>query len=378
MEFQFPMIAKRIVPIVVACGIAVAILLWFHHELSKLNSALRLTQSLLHTSNHELSIIKSGRLSQLKLSNLTNSSGETPLVNLSNHNNCLCEPNLASGKNLSDLNGNSESLKLSSGENRVNLIPRSGMSPSEWKSFVAMQLHATSNFSAAMYARWSRYLQKEWINDDYKTSTPKAMEWDNCMNGIEYCVISMGLYAHEAKYLELIKTRLPRYRDAMDTFYPGWRLRIYHDESVPLSVLESVAARGAETILVTDFKGFIAGMFWRFFVADDPNVDRYIVRDLDSDFIWRERAAIDEWIRSNFSFHSMADADNHDVPIMGGMWGGTSKQKLPFSIKEKALQNLHQTEYKGGDQNFLAEVVWPEWQKTGLVFVSLTVVVYAF
>ncbi len=198
------------------------------------------------------------------------------------------------------------------------------------------------------------------------------------MNGIEYCVISMGLYAHKKTYLDWIRTRLPLYRDAMEIFYPGWRLRIYYDESVPFSVLESTAARGAETILVTDFKGHIAGMFWRFFVADDPVVDRYIVRDLDSDFTWRERAAIDEWIRSNFSFHSMADAENHNVAIMGGMWGGTSKFKLPFSIKEKAFQNQHHAQAKGGDQDFLQEVVWPEWQKTGSVFMSLAFVVSTF
>ena len=68
----------------------------------------------------------------------------------------------------------------------------------------------------------------------------------------------------------------------------------------------------------------------------------------------------------------MADTENHDVAIMGGMWGGTSKHKLPFSIKDKGLQNSHHTQAKGGDQHFLEKVVWPEWQKSGLVFISLS------
>jgi hypothetical protein len=42
------------------------------------------------------------------------------------------------------------------------------------------------------------------------------------MNGNEYCVISIGLYAHETAYLDLIRARLPVYRDAMEIFYPGW------------------------------------------------------------------------------------------------------------------------------------------------------------
>lgn len=245
------------------------------------------------------------------------------------------------------------------------IVLKPHMTRLEWKSFVAQQLHSTSNFAAAQYARWSRYLNKEWVNDDYKTTIPKAMEWDNCLNGKEYCVISMGLYAHEASYLNWIATRLPLYRDAMDIFYPGWRLRVYYDESVPFSVLESVAARGVDTIQVTDFKGHIAGMFWRFYVADDPEVDRYLIRDLDSDFGWRERAAVDEWIRSNVSFHSMADAENHNVPIMGGMWGGSARRRLPFSVKAQAQQHQQKTAQKGGDQDFLAAVVWPAWLQSG-------------
>jgi hypothetical protein len=262
--------------------------------------------------------------------------------------------------------GLATSMQKSSAESASSgIILKPHMTRLEWKSFVAQQLHSTSNFAAAQYARWSRYLNKEWINDDYKTTIPKAMEWDNCLNGQEYCVISLGLYAHEASYLKFIAKRLPLYRDAMDIFYPGWRLRLYYDESVPFSVLESVAARGVETIQVTDFKGQIAGMFWRFFVADDLEVDRYLVRDLDSDFGWRERTAVDEWIRSNLSFHSMADAENHAVPIMGGMWGGSAKRRLPFSVKEQAQQHQQSAGYKGGDQDFLAAVVWPAWLQSG-------------
>jgi hypothetical protein len=267
-------------------------------------------------------------------------------------------------------------LELSAQKQALAVSPKSSvtlkphMTRAEWMAFVQQQLRATNNFSAAMYARWSNYLKKEWINDDYKAFTPKAMEWDNCMNGKHYCVISLGLYAHEASYLGWIKTRLPLYREAMETFWPGWRLRLYYDESVPFSVLESVAAQGAETILSTDLKGHIAGMFWRFYVADDIEVDRYAIRDLDSDFTWRERSAIDDWIRSKVGFHAMADAENHNVPIMGGLWGGSSAVRLPFSIREQALQHQGKTAQKGGDQDFLKDVVWPAWQASGCVCVA--------
>jgi hypothetical protein len=48
-----------------------------------------------------------------------------------------------------------------------------------------------------------------------------------------------------------------------------------------------------EIIPVTDIKGGIAGMFWRFLVADDPTVDRFIIRDSDSRLNARERFAVE-------------------------------------------------------------------------------------
>jgi len=36
-------------------------------------------------------------------------------------------------------------------------------------------------------------------------------------------------------------------------------------------------------------KGYVSGMFWRFMVASDPTVDRYIIRDSDSRLNARER-----------------------------------------------------------------------------------------
>jgi hypothetical protein len=48
-------------------------------------------------------------------------------------------------------------------------------------------------------------------------------------------------------------------------------------------------------------KGGIAGMFWRFLVAEDDAVDRYIVRDSDSRLNAREAAAVAEWMASPYS-----------------------------------------------------------------------------
>jgi len=43
---------------------------------------------------------------------------------------------------------------------------------------------------------------------------------------------------------------------------------------VPESVVQELKANKAEVVMINHIKGWIAGMFWRFLVADDPTVDR--------------------------------------------------------------------------------------------------------
>lgn len=46
---------------------------------------------------------------------------------------------------------------------------------------------------------------------------------------------------------------------------------------------------------------------WRFLVMLDPLVDRFLSRDIDSDIITREVAAVQQWLESNYTFHVMRD-----------------------------------------------------------------------
>jgi hypothetical protein len=239
---------------------------------------------------------------------------------------------------------------------------------SEWMSAVS-QMNARSAFAASVYARRLAYSSMEWYKEDHFNYTMQASEWDSCMNGQENCVISFGMYATSKESLSYYLRCLLFARENAEIVYPGWRVRVYHDSSIPFSDLAVARSRGVETIQVynSDLPGKIAGMFWRFYVADDPTVDRYIIRDLDSVFSWRERAAVDEWLISKQPFHILRDAVNHATPIMGGMWGGV-RGKLPFSIQETCQEYSKMAESKGGDQDFLTVKVWPEVQKFGYMF----------
>ena len=96
--------------------------------------------------------------------------------------------------------------------------------------------------------------------------------------------------------------------DLVPEFYPGWTLRVYVDGSVPRDTIARQSSRQVE-ILNVEAKslGPMYGRFWRFWVAADADVARFIVRDADSLLNSREEAAVAEWIASGKSFHIMCD-----------------------------------------------------------------------
>lgn len=97
-------------------------------------------------------------------------------------------------------------------------------------------------------------------------------------------------------------------------------------------------------------------MFWRFLVADDPDVERFIVRDSDSRLNAREAHAVAEWIASGKKIHTIRDHPNHDRPLNGGLWGGV-KGAVPGIMDE--IRKFSNKQGYGGDLQFLNEVVWP-------------------
>lgn len=97
-------------------------------------------------------------------------------------------------------------------------------------------------------------------------------------------------------------------------------------------------------------------MSWRFLVAADTDVERYVVRDIDSRLSLREKAAVDEWIESQKKFHVMRDHPSHShYNMSGGMWGGT-RDALP-NINSLLIQRPMSNVYIE-DMNFLDSVVW--------------------
>lgn len=126
-------------------------------------------------------------------------------------------------------------------------------------------------------------------------------------------VISFGLYGNNPKYIVGAKKNSVLAK----TYFPGWICRYYVTSDVSPAVIDYLKLQGAEISDIPSGMGYAAGMFWRFTVAVDNTVDRYIVRDVDSRLNARDRLAVEEWIHSKYPIHIIRDHVNHCIPMNG-------------------------------------------------------------
>jgi hypothetical protein len=153
--------------------------------------------------------------------------------------------------------------------------------------------------------------------------------------------------------------------------FPGWTLRIYtetpsekpHFGLVPETVLSRLRALGADIHFIDPGEDFVPPMMWRFLVADDTWVDRFIVRDGDSRLIERDAAAVYAWVRSGRPFHCVRDHPSHaSYALSGGMWGAKPADVLDLLRRSwREMMRGVRKEYLE-DMNFLNYVVWPKVQ----------------
>ena len=106
-------------------------------------------------------------------------------------------------------------------------------------------------------------------------------------------------------------------------------------------------------------------MMWRFLVADDLWVDRFIIRDTDSRLTQRDAAAVYAWVKSAKALHCVRDHPSHaSYAVSGGMWGG-KPQELNNVLRKSWREMMHgsRTDYLE-DMNFLNSYIWPKVQNS--------------
>jgi hypothetical protein len=166
-------------------------------------------------------------------------------------------------------------------------------------------------------------------------------------------VISYSLWGNHPIYWKGALRNIEQVKE----YFPGWICRFYIDESCNQKLIESIKGDNVEVILVNSKDSF-HGMFWRFWAAEDENVDIFLSRDCDSRFSEREVLAIKEWLDSDKDFHIMRDHPYHTVPILGGMWGCRNSLMKKIGLI-KMIESWGQFQRKGIDQDFLGRCVYP-------------------
>lgn len=138
-------------------------------------------------------------------------------------------------------------------------------------------------------------------------------------------------------------------------WYEDYDIHIFHDDSIDPGLL-SLASEKVVFHRLDCPK--VPGYFWRFFLVDDKTYNIVLSRDLDSRLSLREKSAVDHWIASGKSLHVMRDHQEHNFPIMAGMWGVRTERvrfNMTASIQEFAdtYADIHK---KISDQIYLKQL----------------------
>lgn len=168
-------------------------------------------------------------------------------------------------------------------------------------------------------------------------------------------IISFSVWGNSFKYLNGCIENI----NLAEKIYPGWTVRFYCDSEVNKDFIRQIKKLGAEIVIKNTIKDNWEGLFWRFLPASEADV--FISRDIDSRLNEREKAAVDEWLLSDKKIHCMRDHIEHNVPMLGGMWGCRDKV---ISNMEQLISQWSGNDYKGSDQDFLRTEIWPNYINT--------------
>ena len=129
------------------------------------------------------------------------------------------------------------------------------------------------------------------------------------------------------------------------TFFPEWKVKLfiprgYQNKSnstaastgtvTTSKIISKIETLGAHVVYVHNAQQpKIPCDLWNIaFLAEDPKVDNFLIRDVRSRLSNRDAASVNEWMESRQTMHCIHDLAQHQkVPIVPGLWG-VSRIKL--------------------------------------------------
>ena len=168
-------------------------------------------------------------------------------------------------------------------------------------------------------------------------------------------VIAYSLWGSDPKYT----IGALRNAQQLEEFYPSWIAKFYVDITTPRGIVYELESYNnvqvAERYEVGDWRA----MFWRFEATFDDDADVVLFRDTDCRLNSREKAAVDEWLESDKTFHIMRDHPYHKFPILGGMWGAKKNDKYDMKRLISDYYTNHSADRYGTDYEFFIQILYP-------------------
>jgi hypothetical protein len=150
--------------------------------------------------------------------------------------------------------------------------------------------------------------------------------------------------------------------------FPDWKVYVYIAPDITSEMKRTLQSYDTVVLRETDVLGPI-NMIRRFFAIDEDGVDVMFVRDADSRVFWKDRWAIQDFMRRpEFVAHAIRDNRVHTSRMMGGLWGIRRSAGLSITDEYGGFQGR---DYGfGHDQSFLCDVIYPKVKDKLLVHYS--------
>jgi hypothetical protein len=158
-------------------------------------------------------------------------------------------------------------------------------------------------------------------------------------------------------------------------YYPDWNTYVYIGNDVLPSFAERIGNAGG-IVRYTHDTGPI-NMIYRFLAIEEPGVELMVVRDADSRIHWKDRWAINEFVKSPYLAHSIRDCLVHCIPLLGGTWALKRDANVPIGLCFEHYKTAHSmmdetSKSIGKDQTFLNFYIWPRVRHSLLVHTSIS------
>lgn len=170
------------------------------------------------------------------------------------------------------------------------------------------------------------------------------------VNVFSFCIYGPYQKRYHAGLLENIKL--------VEQYFPDWKVYVYYGLDTTPEYLQTLTSYSSVVLRPTNEMGAI-NMIHRFFAIDEPDVEIMFSRDADSRIHWKDRWAIQEFLKAPEVLHSIRDNKEHNTLLCGGLWGIKKAAGISIHEKYEEFKNQPRDSGFGYDQNFLRDKIYP-------------------